>query len=142
MGGCCAPCLRQLTHGTGVRRSYPERMSNEDFYYLHERFSGDEQRRAVQYVVRTRLADDTQQEECRYLLRLCDQMAYCYSSVRLNELEHHVSVEKFTVVLELLWAVEQGYQAIDAWVERFSQLPIIEDRSFLMSKPILLTLKA
>ena len=43
---------------------YPEGMTNEDLKHLHERFSHREQQ-AVREVVRSRLADDLDQNECR-----------------------------------------------------------------------------
>jgi hypothetical protein len=107
---------------------YPERMTNEDLKHLRERFSHKKQQQAARDVVQNHLADDRDQNECRYLMRFWWQLAMGYQEVTLEELEEHLSPAKHAIILELLHATQTGYAAIDAWIARYSTLPVILDR--------------
>jgi hypothetical protein len=104
---------------------------NINFLNLRSYFRDDEQRQAVQEIVRSRLADDRNQEECRYLMRFWWQLCMTNREVTLAELERFISPEKFGIILELLNSLEVGHKEIDTWVERYTrELLVIEDRGF------------
>jgi hypothetical protein len=107
---------------------YPEGMTNEDLKHLHERFSHDGQQQTARDVVQNRLADDRDQNECRYLMRFWWQLAMSYQEVTLEELEEQLSAEKHAIILELLHATQTSYAAIDAWIARYGALPVVLDR--------------
>jgi hypothetical protein len=107
---------------------YPEGMTNEDLKHIHERFSHREQQQAARDVVQNHLADDRDQNECRYLMRFSWQLAMGYQEVTLRELEEHLSPENHAIILELLHATQTGYAAIDAWIARYGTLPVVQDR--------------
>jgi hypothetical protein len=94
-------------------------------------FRDDSQRHAVQDVVQSRLADDQNQEECRYLMRFWWQLSMSYQEVTLEDLEEFVSADKLGVILDLLRALEQGHKGIDDWIEKYTrELKVIEDHGF------------
>lgn len=102
-----------------------------NFLNLRSYFRDDEQRQAVQEIVRSRLADDRNQEECRYLMRFWWQLCMTNREVTLEELERFVSPEKFGIILELLNALEVGHKEVDTCVERYiRELLVVEDRGF------------
>jgi hypothetical protein len=100
------------------------------FVELHSYFRDDDQRQAVQDIVQTRLADDRNQEECRYLMRFWWQLSMSYQEVTPGELQKYVSSEKLSVLGNLLHSLECGHGEIDTWIEKYSKLPIIEDQGF------------
>src|SRR5262245_7006961 len=81
-------------------------------------FRDEAQRRRTQEVLRERIADDREQEECRYLMRFAWQLSMSYREVSYEELAAHVRPEKLARVDALLAAAQQGYEAIDEWLAR------------------------
>jgi hypothetical protein len=81
-------------------------------------------------VVIHRLADDRNQEECRYLMRLIWHFRMSYQEVTYHELEQHVSTDKMKLLNELFaYIVAKDHAGIDIWLEHCErELPIIEDR--------------
>ena len=67
-------------------------------------FRDEAQRRRAQGVIQERLADDREQDECRYLVRFVWQLAMTYPDVSLRELRSHVSVAKLEAVEALIEA--------------------------------------
>ncbi len=61
-------------------------------------------------------------------MRFWWQLAMGYQEVTLQELEEHISPEKYTIILELLHATQTGYAAIDTWIARYGTLPVVQDR--------------
>jgi hypothetical protein len=105
-----------------------------DLRYLSERFCCKEQLRAVQDIVHSRLADDRNQTECRYLMRFWWQLIMNYREVTLQELEENITAEKLEIVLKLLNAVGKDYQAIDDWIVQYrNTLEVIQDRGFMQT---------
>ena len=103
---------------------------NIDFLRLESYFRDDKQRKAVKEIVRTRLADDRNQEECRYLMRFWWQLSMTYREVTLEELEKYVSLEKLNIILELLESLKEDTTSVDSWIKKYEQLPVIEDGGF------------
>jgi hypothetical protein len=102
-----------------------------DFRTLHARFRDDDQRRAAQDIVARRLADDRLQDECRYLLRFCWQLAMTYTEVTPAELAANVGPEKRVVLDALLAALVAGHSDVDAWIARCkATLALVEDRTY------------
>jgi hypothetical protein len=81
-------------------------------------------------VVVHRLADDRNQEECRYLMRLKWHFHMSYQEVSYRELEQYVSVDKMRILNELFaYIAVKDYAGIEMWLEQYEkELPIIEDR--------------
>ena len=76
-----------------------------------------------------RLADDREQEECRYLMRFWWQMAMTYREVTLDELREHVGGVKFAAVEAFLVAAERDPEAIEEWIRTTTEtFPFIYDR--------------
>lgn len=61
---------------------------------LSSGFRDKAQRRRAQAVIEERLADDRDQDECRYLMRFVWQLAMTYQEVSTHELQAHVSAGK------------------------------------------------
>jgi hypothetical protein len=102
-----------------------------DLRYLRERFCCEKQLCAVRDIIQSRLADDRNQNECRYLMRFWWQLSMGYQEVTLQELEQNIAGEKLEIILKLLSALGKDYQAIDNWIEYHSNaLEIIQDRGF------------
>lgn len=101
-----------------------------EFIKLSEFFRDEEQKTEVQNIIQTRLADDRNQEECRYLMRFWWQLSMAYQEVTFQELESFVSDNKLLIINELLESMEKGDFAIDSWIKKYQQLPVIEDRGF------------
>ncbi|MGW6448869.1 hypothetical protein [Lentzea sp. NPDC055074] len=96
---------------------------------LHGGFRDDEQRSRAQKVVSDRLADDREQEECRYLMRFMWQLRMSYREVCVEELRTHVGTEKLAAVEALVEAVRTSHDRIDAWIEATErEFPVVEDR--------------
>ncbi|MEU6238216.1 hypothetical protein [Kitasatospora sp. NPDC047058] len=79
-------------------------------------FRDEEQRRRVQHALHDRLADDRDQQECRYLMRLFWQLSMPYEEVTVEELRHHVGRDKLLVVEAMIRAIRTSPERIDAWV--------------------------
>lgn len=101
-----------------------------DLLKLGDSFQDETQISRIQDIIQHRLADDRNQQECRYLMRFWWQFSVSYQEVTLKELENFVSPEKFQIILELLTAIENGSESISAWIDKYEQLPIIEDKGF------------
>jgi hypothetical protein len=102
-----------------------------NFLNLRDYFRDDEQRSVVQKVVQSRLADDQDREECRYLMRFWWQLNMTYREVTLGELERFVSPVKLGIIMDLLHSLEQGHKDIDAWIDKYTaEIAVVEDRGF------------
>lgn len=78
-----------------------------------------------------RLADDRVQEECRVLMKFWWQLAMTYREVTPLELDRHVTPVKREALQELIDAIRQSPEAIDAWIAAASQrFPVIQDRGY------------
>jgi hypothetical protein len=94
-------------------------------------FRDDLQRRRVQAVIHDRLADDREQEECRYLMRFWWQLSMSYQEQTLQELRTHVGETKLQTVESLISAIRSSPEQIDAWVHANEQaFPMIHDRGY------------
>ncbi|MFI6285508.1 hypothetical protein ACIBCM_12235 [Streptomyces sp. NPDC051018] len=94
-------------------------------------FRDDEQRRCVRTVIHDRLADDRDQQECRYLMRFWWQLGMPYQEVSLEELRLNVGKLKLVVIEELISAIRSSPAEIDAWVDATRQaFPVVQDRGF------------
>ena len=97
-----------------------------DLLHASTWFRDEAQRRRAQEAIRDRLADERNQDECRYLLRLCWQLAMSYREVSHDELLEHVRPEKLAWVDALMEAADRGPEAIDAWIDRCEgELPFL-----------------
>jgi hypothetical protein len=98
---------------------------------LRTGFRDDDQRRRVQALIHDRLADDRDQQECRYLMRFWWQLAMPYREVTLAQLRANVGEPKLGIVEELIDAIRTSPEAIDAWIDAVDgSLPPVEDRGF------------
>jgi hypothetical protein len=96
---------------------------------LHRGFRDESQRRLAQGVIMFRLADDRNQEECRYLMRLFWQLRMTYREVTEGELRRHVGPAKLEAVEDLITAIRTSPDAVDAWIEATSRtFPWVQDR--------------
>ena len=87
------------------------------------------QRRRAQSVIEERLADDREQDECRYLMRFVWQLAMTYREVTRRELEAHVRADKLEAVEALIDAIRSSPDRIDAWIHSTERaFPVIHDR--------------
>jgi len=95
-------------------------------------FRDIDQANSVREVIKTRLADDRVQEECRYLERLVWHTMMGYREVSYSELEKYMSPNKMFILGELFHFVARAdHSSIDRWVIHYeSELPIIEDKSW------------
>jgi hypothetical protein len=97
--------------------------------HLCEDFRDDFQRARVQATIHNRLADDREQQECRYLMRFWWQLCMSYQEVTVEQLRMNVREPKLTAVEELISAIRTSHDAIDAWIVAAEQaFPIIQDR--------------
>ncbi|MFF3460401.1 hypothetical protein ACFYXH_40195 [Streptomyces sp. NPDC002730] len=98
---------------------------------LCERFRDEAQRRRVQAVIHDRLADDRDQQECRYLMRLWWQLSLSYQEVSIEQLRMNVHKSKLEVVEELISAIRTSPDEVDAWIVTTQQAcPVIHDSGF------------
>ncbi|MER5203794.1 hypothetical protein [Streptomyces sp. NPDC002825] len=98
---------------------------------LRHGFRDDDQRRCVQAAVHSRLADDREPQECRYLMRFWWQLSMPYQEVSLEELRLNVGGQKLDALLELISAIRSSHDEIDAWLAAAQQaFPVIQDRGF------------
>jgi hypothetical protein len=98
---------------------------------LRRGFRDDAQRRRVQNVIHDRLADDREQEECRYLMRLWWQLSMPYSEVTIEELRTRVHGTKWEAVEALIGAIRSSPDQVDAWISATEEaFPIAQDRGF------------
>ncbi|MCX4744988.1 hypothetical protein OG455_05525 [Kitasatospora sp. NBC_01287] len=98
---------------------------------LRTGFRDDAQRQRVQRVVHDRLADDREQQECRYLMRFWWQLLMGYQEVTIEQLRLNVGPSKLDIVEQLIGALRSSPEAVDAWVVATERaFPVIEDRGF------------
>ena len=116
--------VEQLT-GTTLR---VEPVSLRD---LRTGFRDRYQRIRVAALIGDRLADDRDQDECRYLIRFCWQLSMRYNEVTMPELREHVAEAKLGVIGELIRAIRQSPESVNAWIHAVEDTwPVIQDRSF------------
>lgn len=83
----------------------------------------------MQQVVHDRLADDRDQDECRYIMRFWWQLLMSYSEVTLEQLREHVHEPKLTAIEGLIEAIRSSAQDVEAWITATEQaFPITFDR--------------
>lgn len=86
----------------------------------------------MQYVIRDRLADDRDQDECRYILRFCWQLAMPYTEVTLEQLREHVHAPKLAVLEDLIRAIRSSEEDVGAWIDMvMATYPVVLDHSAL-----------
>ncbi|MET9765102.1 hypothetical protein ABZ016_39625 [Streptomyces sp. NPDC006372] len=94
-------------------------------------FRDPDQRRCAQAVIHNRLADDRDQQECRYLMRFWWQLCVPYREVTLDQLRENVGGPKLRLVEELIEAVRTSPEAIDEWIDAVENaFPVVQDRGF------------
>ncbi|MEU2542582.1 hypothetical protein [Streptomyces iakyrus] len=94
-------------------------------------FRDEEQRGSVRRVIHDRLADDRDQQECRYLMRFWWQLGMTYQEVTLDQLRANLGEAALRLVEELIDAVRTSPEAIDDWVDAVEEaLPVVHDRGF------------
>ncbi|MFF3830605.1 hypothetical protein ACFYXX_07575 [Streptomyces sp. NPDC002458] len=81
---------------------------------LRDGFRDAEQRRCLQAMIASRLADDREPQECRYLMRFWWQLSMPYQEVSVAELRLNVGRRKLDVVMELVSAIRSSHEEIDA----------------------------
>jgi len=65
---------------------------------LSGRLVDQAQRRRLQQAIHDRLADDRDQDECRYIVRFWWQLSMSYTEVTLKQLREHVHEPKLTAI--------------------------------------------
>jgi hypothetical protein len=94
-------------------------------------FRDEEQRGYVRRVIHDRLADDRDQQECRYLMRFWWQLGMSYQEVTLDQLRANLGEGTLRLVEELIDAVRTSHEAIDDWVDAVEgSRPVVRDRGF------------
>ena len=105
--------------------------SDESLRDLRIKFRDEEQRRQVQDIVMFRLADDRDQDECRYLMRFWWQLLMSYQEVTVPELEQHLTEVKLLVIKELIQAIRRSPEDIDPWITTtLNTWPVVQDRGY------------
>jgi hypothetical protein len=98
---------------------------------LRAGFRDERQRRRVQTMIEERIADDRDQDECRYLMRFLWQLSMTNDEVTMPELREHVDEAKLRVISELIRAIRLSPDSIDAWIQTAADAwPCIHDRGF------------
>ncbi|MFB7873767.1 hypothetical protein ACFC06_00840 [Nocardia sp. NPDC056064] len=98
---------------------------------LSARFRDDAQRRRTQRVIEKRLADDRNQDECRYLMRFVWQLHMRYCEVTEQNLQEYVGADKLKAIEALVEAARRSPESIDAWIDSIEQIfPVVHDRSY------------
>ena len=112
--------------GLGRRRCSVSAVTLVD---LRNGFRDEHQRRRAQAIIHDRLADDRNQQECRYLMRLWWQLEMTYQEVTHEDLRTHVTAPKLQAVEDLIRAVRTSPDEIDAWIAAAEQAhPVVHDR--------------
>ncbi|MER5835322.1 hypothetical protein ABT116_31960 [Streptomyces sp. NPDC002130] len=94
-------------------------------------FRDIEQLGYVRRVIHDRLADDRDQQACRYLMRFWWQLGMTYQEVTLDQLRANLGGAELRLVEELIDAVRTSPEAIDDWVDAVEgALPVVQDRGF------------
>jgi hypothetical protein len=92
-------------------------------------FRNEAQLEDVRRIIHDRLADDTYQNECRYLMRFWYHLTMPYQEVSYNELKKNVSKHKMDILEELFDAIDSSFEYIDSWIYKYeSELPSLEER--------------
>ncbi|WP_231953843.1 hypothetical protein [Actinoplanes derwentensis] len=98
---------------------------------LRRGFRDEDQLRLAQAIVMGHLADDREQEECRVLMKFWWQLAMTYQEVTETDLDRHVSRAKREAVQELIEAIRNSPEAIDAWLtDAPRRFPPVQDRGY------------
>jgi hypothetical protein len=98
---------------------------------LRDGFRDEHQRHRVAALIQQRIADDRDQDECRYLMRFCWQLSMTYDEVTMPALREHLTEAKLPVISELVQAIRQSPDSVDAWIHAVEDTwPVIRDRSF------------
>jgi hypothetical protein len=96
---------------------------------LSGKLTDESQRRRMQQVIHDRLADDRDQDECRYIMRLWWQLSMSYTEVTIEQLREHVHEPKLTAIEKLIDAIRSNPDDIEAWIATTENaLPIVFDR--------------
>jgi hypothetical protein len=104
-------------------------MHGMDLRDLRSGFRDDDQRRRAGMVIHLRLADDRDQDECRFLLKFQWQLSMTYTEVTVEESRTHVRPEKLVAVEALITALRTSPDDVERWIqETVEAFPIIEDR--------------
>lgn len=104
---------------------------DESLRDLHAKFRDEQQRRKVRDIVELRLADDRDQDECRYLMRFAWQLLMSYREVTVPELEQHLTEAKLQAIKELIQAVRRSPEDIDLWSTiAINTWPVVQDRGY------------
>jgi hypothetical protein len=74
------------------------------------------QRKRLQQIVMNRLADDRDQDECRYLMRFWWQLSMSYTEVTIEELREHLHEPKLAAVEALIAAMRSSADEVQAWI--------------------------
>lgn len=94
-------------------------------------FRDDDQRRRAGMVVHLHLADDRNQDECRYLLKLQWQLSVSYREVTWAQLRDHLGSKKLAAVEALIAALAESPAAVDRWIQKTeAAFPVVKDRGF------------
>ncbi|WP_117212267.1 hypothetical protein [Allorhizocola rhizosphaerae] len=106
-------------------------MPQFDLTTFRDTFRDEAQRNRVMWVLHDRLADDRQQLECRYLLKLASQLYTDLTEVTLDQLQRHLGPAKFQAVQDLIEAAAGSPEQIDGWIIRTeAAFPVVEDRGY------------
>ena len=98
---------------------------------LRAKFRDEQQRCQVQNIVELRLADDRDQDECRYLMRFWWQLSMSYQEVTEPELEQHLTAAKLEVIKDLIGAIRRSPEDIDIWITAtMNAWPVVQDRGY------------
>ncbi|MBR7835561.1 hypothetical protein KDL01_19955 [Actinospica durhamensis] len=101
---------------------------------LSGRLADQALRERVQFVIHDRLADDLDQDECRYIMRLWWQLSMRYTEVTLEQLREHVHEPKLTAIEELIAAIRSAPADVEAWIDTAeNDFPIIFDHGVYAS---------
>lgn len=87
------------------------------------------QRKRLQQIVMNRLADDRDQDECRYLMRFWWQLSMSYTEVTIEELREHLHEPKLAAVEALIAAMRSSADEVQAWIAQAeTTFPVVMDR--------------
>src|SRR5262249_3403515 len=103
-----------------------------DLVDLQAGFRDDSQLWQARMVVHDRLADDRDQDECRYLLKVYAQPSASYRQVTWTELRDHLGASKLAAVEGLVASLADSPDAVDAWIRQTkATFPVIQDRGYV-----------
>jgi hypothetical protein len=91
------------------------------------------QRERLRQIVINRLADDRDQDECRYLMRFWWQLSMSYTEVTIEELREHVHEPKLAAIEALVAAMRSSAEEVQAWIAQAEvTFPVVMDRGARM----------